>query len=71
MDVGDDRDPGQSASLAAEERLADVARRCSRGGPGALEDLCRHVIGDRTYADSTRAVFAELLEQIRSSLGRG
>ena len=36
-----------------------------------FEALCRHVVGDRTYSDSTRAVFAELLEQVRSTLGRG
>jgi hypothetical protein len=57
--------------LAAEERLAAAARRCAGDGPGAFAALCRHVVGDRSYADSTRAVFAELLEQVRSTLGRG
>ena len=71
MDGGDDRDPERLAILAAEERLAEAARRSTGSGSRALEELCRHVVGDRTYADSTRAIFAELLEQIRSSLGRG
>jgi hypothetical protein len=71
MDDGDDRNPKRLASLAAEERLTEAARRSAVSGSRGLEELCRHVVGDRTYADSTRAIFAELLEQIRSSLGRG
>jgi hypothetical protein len=63
--------PASAAALAAEERLASAVERSRQQGPGAFLELCRHVVGDRAYADSTRAVFAELLEQARAALGRG
>lgn len=65
-DHGDD-----PASLASLERLDKASRESAASGPRALEALCMHVVSDRTYADSTRAVFAEILEQVRAALGRG
>lgn len=57
------------SATAAEERLRRSLAQLS--GERALLNLCRHVVSDRTYADSTRAIFAELLEQVRSGIGRG
>jgi len=63
--------PLPDPALAARERLVAAVARGKEDGPRAFEAICRHVVGDRTYADSTRAVFAELLEQVRATLGRG
>jgi hypothetical protein len=55
----------------ADERLRDTAARAIGEPSAALSEVCRHVLSDRRYADSTRAVFAEILEQIRAGLGQG
>ena len=56
---------------AGDERLAILSARIG-GDPGvALGEVCRHVVTDRRYADSTRAVFAQIMEQVRSALGQG
>lgn len=50
-----------------DERLARCARAVCDGG--GLAELCRHVVADRRYAASTRAVFQEMLEQVRGAIG--
>ncbi len=56
---------------AADERLDRIASRMGGDPASALVEVCRHVVTDRRYADSTRAVFAQILDQVRSALGQG
>jgi len=65
-------DPGEPdpRERAAEERLRGLIRQLEGDSPRSWDALCRHVLADRTYADSTRALFAEIREQVRATLGR-
>lgn len=56
---------------AADERLERLANGVGGDPVASLAEVCRHVVTDRRYADSTRAVFAQILEQVRSALGQG
>lgn len=62
-----ERDP---RGRAAEERLRGVIGQLEGDSARSWEALCRHVLADRTYADSTRALFAEIREQVRATTGR-
>lgn len=55
----------------ADERLQRLAKAVGGDPAASLAEVCRHVVSDRRYADSTRAVFAQILEQVRSALGQG
>jgi len=71
-----DAEPAETLDLtprldAGDERLRAAAVRAGVGGAHALLEVCRHVMTDRRYADSTRAVFAEILEHVRAGLGQG
>lgn len=56
---------------AHDERLARVSCAARADTPEALAEVCRHVMTDRRYADSTRAVFAQILGQVRAAPGQG
>lgn len=67
-----DEAPDPQPSMdAADERLERLASGLGGDPAVALADICRHVVTERRYADSTRAVFAQILEQVRSALGQG
>lgn len=58
-----------------DERVLDCIAKLRSGAesqsdPRALGILCQHVVEDTRYKASTRAVFAEILEQIRCALGQ-
>jgi len=79
--MGTDRLPPESDPASAmesppvlephDERLRETASRSAGDPTAALAEVCRHVLAEPRYADSTRAVFAEILEQIRAGLGQG
>jgi hypothetical protein len=76
-----DRLPPESEPAAAmesppvldphDERLREAVARSHGDSAAALAEVCRHVLAERRYAASTRAVFAEILEQVRAGLGQG